>query len=139
MPRLRRADCSGTGIAKRRQGQGFRYDDARGRQITDFDVLSRIEALVLPPAWNEVWICPYPNGHSIDPRVIELFQDGITISEELDTLGEGVAFGVPATQGPIEAAVVGLLRDAGSRRRVRRLHVTAVQPVITPATTARSA
>ncbi len=348
MPRLRRADCSGPGIARRRRGRGFVYEDARSRRITAPDVLGRIDALVLPPAWNEVWICPYANGHVqaigtdaagrrqyryhdewrrlrdrskhdsildfaqalpaarkrlaehlagrglsrsrvlagavrlldlgffriggeeyaesnhtyglatmrrehvrisgdvvtfsylgkagkeqvrsvaeepvrrlvtalkrrrdggpellayrgpigwvdvksadinlylrdvlgveasaksfrtwngtviaavglavaertatsptaakravahvvrevaanlgntpavcrssyIDPRVIELFQDGITISDELGSLGEGVSFGVPATQGPVEAAVVALLRDAGSRRRVRRI------------------
>ncbi|MEP6462234.1 MAG: hypothetical protein ABJC62_02210 [Frankiaceae bacterium] len=31
--------------------------------MTDPQTLARIGALVLPPAWTEVWICPYPNGH----------------------------------------------------------------------------
>ncbi len=355
MPRLRRADCSGPGIVRRRRGRGFSYDDAQGRRVDDPEVLARIDALVLPPAWADVWICPYPNGHIqaigtdaagrrqyryhdewrrqrdrskhesilefaralpgarsrlsehldergltrsrvlagavrlldlgffrigseeyaesnhtyglatmrrehvriagdevifsylgkagkeqvnsvaeepvrrlvtalkrrrggglellayrgaggwtdvrsadinlflrdlmgvevsaksfrtwnatvfaavglavaertatsptasrravahvvrevagylgntpavcrssyIDPRVIELFQDGITISDDLDSLGEGVAFGVPATQGPVEAAVVALLEDAGSRRRVRRISAKAAAP-----------
>ncbi len=63
MPRLRRADCSTPGITRRRRGRGWVYADALGRQVTDREALARIEALVLPPAWRDVWICPYPNGH----------------------------------------------------------------------------
>lgn len=29
----------------------------------DAHTRARIEALVIPPAWTDVWICPYPNGH----------------------------------------------------------------------------
>jgi DNA topoisomerase-1 len=36
----------------------FRYVDARGNEITDDDKLERIRALVIPPAWKEVWISP---------------------------------------------------------------------------------
>jgi DNA topoisomerase-1 len=44
----------------RRQGRKgqFRYYDSRGKQITDPAKLSRIEALVIPPAWKDVWISP---------------------------------------------------------------------------------
>ena len=43
----------------RRRGQKrFRYEDARGARITDADKLARIEALVIPPAWQDVWISP---------------------------------------------------------------------------------
>jgi DNA topoisomerase IB len=63
MPRLRRVDCSAEGISRRRAGKGFRYVDARGHRITDEEVLARIQSLVIPPAWNDVWICPWPNGH----------------------------------------------------------------------------
>jgi DNA topoisomerase IB len=31
--------------------------------LTDEPTLARIRALVVPPAWSEVWICPWPNGH----------------------------------------------------------------------------
>jgi DNA topoisomerase I len=31
--------------------------------VTDPDVLARIHELVIPPAWQDVWICPYPGGH----------------------------------------------------------------------------
>ena len=63
MPRLRRADCSGPGILRRRRGRGFTYEWPDGTKVTDPAVLERISTLVLPPAWDQVWICPWPNGH----------------------------------------------------------------------------
>jgi len=61
--RLRRVDCSGPGIRRRRRGKGFEYLDDGGRRITERQVLDRIRALVIPPAWEDVWICPHPAGH----------------------------------------------------------------------------
>ena len=63
MTRLRRADCSGPGITRRRRGKGFEYLDEDGERITDPEVLDRIRELAIPPAWKGVWICPYPMGH----------------------------------------------------------------------------
>jgi DNA topoisomerase I len=63
MPRLRRADCSGPGIIRRRRGRGFEYLDDRGERVDDVEVLERVRELVIPPAWENVWICPYPLGH----------------------------------------------------------------------------
>jgi DNA topoisomerase-1 len=63
MPRLRRVDCSGPGIVRRGRGRGFEYLDESGERIDDEDVLERIRELVIPPAWRDVWICPYPFGH----------------------------------------------------------------------------
>jgi DNA topoisomerase-1 len=62
-PRLRRADCSGPGIHRKRRGRGFSYVDDRGARVEDPDVLARIAELAIPPAWEDVWICPHPNGH----------------------------------------------------------------------------
>jgi DNA topoisomerase-1 len=62
MPRLRRVDCSGPGIRRRRSGRGFVYLDEGGR-ITDPDTVARIRDLVIPPAWEDVWVCPDPLGH----------------------------------------------------------------------------
>ncbi|MGR6968709.1 DNA topoisomerase IB [Streptomyces cynarae] len=45
----------------------------------------------------------------INPRVIELFEEGVTVAPSLDMLGDGAAFGVPATQGAIEKAVVHMI------------------------------
>jgi DNA topoisomerase IB len=61
--RLRRADCSGEGIRRRRRGRGFTYEDPRGRRIGDEETLERIRELTIPPAWEEVWICADPMGH----------------------------------------------------------------------------
>jgi DNA topoisomerase I len=63
VPRLRRVDCSGPGIRRRRRGKGFEYIDKDGNRITEPTVLDRIRELAIPPAWEEVWICPYPMGH----------------------------------------------------------------------------
>jgi DNA topoisomerase-1 len=63
MARLRRADCSGPGIVRRRSGRGFAYFDEDGERVDEPEVLRRIQQLGLPPAWRDVWICPYPNGH----------------------------------------------------------------------------
>jgi DNA topoisomerase-1 len=61
--RLRRVDCAGPGIKRVRRGKGFSYEWQNGSRVQDPDTLERITALVLPPAWNDVWICPHPRGH----------------------------------------------------------------------------
>jgi DNA topoisomerase I len=63
MRRLRRSDCSGPGITRRGRGRGFEYFDEDGRRIEEAEVLERIRELGIPPAWREVWVCPYPHGH----------------------------------------------------------------------------
>lgn len=63
MARLKRADCNSPGITRRRAGKGFLYLDENGERIADRDVVERIKGLVIPPAWDEVWICPKENGH----------------------------------------------------------------------------
>ncbi len=63
MPRLRRVDCSGSGLTRRRRGKGFQYlDEDGGANVADEDV-DRIRALAIPPAWEDVWISPDPMGH----------------------------------------------------------------------------
>ncbi|MFH8337537.1 DNA topoisomerase IB [Streptomyces sp. AM6-12] len=47
----------------------------------------------------------------INPRVIELYEEGITVAAALPHLGDEGAYGVPATRGPVERAVLGMLRD----------------------------
>ncbi len=62
MTRLRRADCSRPGLTRRRRGRGFEYLDERGARL-DAAAAKRVRALMIPPAWTDVWICPQPNGH----------------------------------------------------------------------------
>jgi DNA topoisomerase IB len=61
--RLRRSDCSGVGLRRRRSGRGFVYLDERGDRVRDPDTLERLRSLAVPPAWEEVWLCPDPLGH----------------------------------------------------------------------------
>lgn len=62
MVRLRRVSPSSRGWARRRRGRGFSYTDADGGPLAAEDV-ERIRSLAIPPAWQDVWICPHPNGH----------------------------------------------------------------------------
>lgn len=51
------------GICRKRSGKGFSYYDAQGNRIQTTAERNRIESLGIPPAWQEVWICPTTNGH----------------------------------------------------------------------------
>ncbi|MGY1734569.1 MULTISPECIES: DNA topoisomerase IB [unclassified Geodermatophilus] len=61
--RLRRSDVHGRGWTRRRAGRGFSYRDEHGQPIRDPERLDRIRSIAIPPAWKDVWICPWPNGH----------------------------------------------------------------------------
>ncbi|SFO69367.1 DNA topoisomerase IB [Geodermatophilus dictyosporus] len=61
--RLRRSDVHGPGWTRRRAGRSFSYRDERGELIRDPDRLDRVRSIAIPPAWQDVWICPWPNGH----------------------------------------------------------------------------
>ena len=60
---LRYATDTRPGITRHRSGRGFTYRDAEGTTIRDREVIDRIKKIVIPPAWTDVWICPWPNGH----------------------------------------------------------------------------
>jgi DNA topoisomerase-1 len=61
--RLRRSDTSEPGIRRRKRGKGFEYLNPDDSRVDDAEILGRINELVIPPAWQEVWISPYPGGH----------------------------------------------------------------------------
>jgi DNA topoisomerase-1 len=63
VPRLRRSTPSVPGLTRRRSGKGWVYLDAAGERVRDAEVVDRCAGLVIPPAWTDVWICPWPNGH----------------------------------------------------------------------------
>lgn len=60
---LRYSSPDEAGISRIRRGKGFQYLDAEGTAISDPRVIERIRALVIPPAWTDVWICRHANGH----------------------------------------------------------------------------
>jgi DNA topoisomerase-1 len=51
------------GIRRLRRGHGFVYLTSTGQRLTDRDELERIARLAIPPAYEDVWICPKPRGH----------------------------------------------------------------------------
>jgi DNA topoisomerase-1 len=61
--RLRYVRDGEPGFTRRRSGRGFVYLDARGRRLVSENVLARIRALAIPPAYTDVWICASPDGH----------------------------------------------------------------------------
>ncbi|MFF2052205.1 DNA topoisomerase IB [Leifsonia sp. NPDC058194] len=63
MTRLRRSDPSGPGYHRRASAKGPVYEDEAGNPVVDERELERIRSLVLPPAWEDVWISPDARGH----------------------------------------------------------------------------
>ena len=62
MPRLRRTSPDQPGWTRRRAGKGWVFLDESGERLADEDA-QRCKDLVIPPAWTDVWITPYDNGH----------------------------------------------------------------------------
>jgi DNA topoisomerase I len=62
MPRLRRTSPDDPGWSRRRAGKGFVYLDESGKRLSARRA-QRVKDLVIPPAWEDVWITPYENGH----------------------------------------------------------------------------
>jgi DNA topoisomerase IB len=60
---LQPSDQNEPGIVRRRRGRGFSYHYPDGSPVREQPVLDRIKALVIPPAWTDVWICASPDGH----------------------------------------------------------------------------
>jgi DNA topoisomerase-1 len=60
--RLRTVSPNDPGWTRRRAGKGFVYLDQRGDRL-DKPQVERIKALVIPPAWQDLWICPHASGH----------------------------------------------------------------------------
>jgi DNA topoisomerase-1 len=51
------------GIRRRRSGKGFTYVRSDDTKLADGDAVRRIRSLAVPPAWTDVWICPFADGH----------------------------------------------------------------------------
>jgi DNA topoisomerase I len=62
MARLRRSSPDDPGWTRRRAGKGFVYLDQDGSRLSTDDA-ERVKGLMIPPAWEDVWICPWPHGH----------------------------------------------------------------------------
>ncbi|MBC9226751.1 DNA topoisomerase IB [Aeromicrobium sp. 636] len=134
--RLRRVTTRTRGWTRRRAGRGWTYLDEDGTVITGED-RERIEALVIPPAWQDVWISPWPNGHLqatgvdqagrtqylyhpdwVHRRNLEKFDRISQIAAELPKLRALVGDHITAHDGSREhaAAVAVRMLDSGSFR-----------------------
>lgn len=60
---LRYVTGQGPGIVRKRRGKGFYYVGANSKPVRDLHTLNRIRSLGIPPAWSNVWICPFDKGH----------------------------------------------------------------------------
>jgi DNA topoisomerase-1 len=109
------------GLRRERAGRDFRYRDARGRAVRDAATLSRIKALAIPPAWEDVWICPAANGHlqatgrDARGRKQYRYHPAFRAKQDGTKYGRLLAFGraLPRLRGRIEADLAkrGLSRD----------------------------
>ena len=60
---LRYVSDARPGIRRKKAGKAFTYTRPDGSKLSESDVLKRIRALAIPPAWTGVWICSFANGH----------------------------------------------------------------------------
>ncbi|MFZ0115498.1 MAG: DNA topoisomerase IB [Xanthobacteraceae bacterium] len=60
---LRYVSDARPGIRRNKAGKGVTYTRADGSKLSEFEVLKRIRSLAIPPAWTDVWICPWADGH----------------------------------------------------------------------------
>ena len=60
---LRHSSDSEPGITRKRQGRYWAYFDADGKRVTDRDEIDRLNAVGLPPAYEDAWFCADPDGH----------------------------------------------------------------------------
>lgn len=60
---LRYVSDEQAGFSRKRNGSGFKYLNCTGKVLRDKKQIDRIASLVIPPAWKEVWICRFANGH----------------------------------------------------------------------------
>lgn len=63
LAKLRYVNDDMPGITRHKSRAGFVYRMPDGERVRDSETLKRIRSLAVPPAWQAVWICPYPNGH----------------------------------------------------------------------------
>jgi DNA topoisomerase-1 len=63
MSNLRYISDDEPGFTRKKWGRGFTYQDTEGETIRDPELREWIESIVIPPAWTDVWISPYKNGH----------------------------------------------------------------------------
>ncbi|BBB07418.1 DNA topoisomerase IB [Sphingopyxis sp. EG6] len=98
-PRLIHVDDGLPGISRERVGDRWRYRDPQGRIIRDRDEIARLNAIALPPAYEDAWYCPAANGHILatgyDARGRKQYRyhPGFRLAREADKYDRCAAFG----------------------------------------------
>ena len=134
---LRYVTAGAPGIRRVKCGKGWKYLQPGGHLLRDCSEFRRIRALVIPPAWSEVWICPYPNGHlqaiGIDQRGRRQYRYHTKYREIRDAtkFTRMVAFGqvLPKIRERVEEdlRLRGLPREKVVATAVRLLETTSVR------------
>lgn len=97
--RLIHVDDSLPGIGRERLGDGWRYRDAKGKIIRDAAEVRRLNAIALPPAYEDAWFCPAANGHILatgyDARGRKQYRyhPAFRLAQEADKYDRCAAFG----------------------------------------------
>ncbi|MEU0087147.1 DNA topoisomerase IB [Streptomyces sp. NPDC006274] len=127
--RLHHSRPTDPGYRRIRHGRGFRYVDADGRPLRDPAELARIKALVIPPAWQDVWICTRSNGHlqavGTDAAGRRQYLYHPQFRAEQEQAKHDHVLEVAETLPAVREAVEGHLGDRGLTRR--RVLATAVR------------
>ncbi len=121
MSSLHRVEPGMGGFSRRRAGRGFTYWAANGHRISDGDQLNRIRDLVIPPAWQDVWIAADPDAHiqatGVDQagRTQYLYHPGWRAQQDHEKFIRSLAFA--QTLPELRRRVTRDLRGRNERRR----------------------
>lgn len=137
MPGLRHVSDDKPGLRRRRAGKNWRYFDAEDAPVTDPATLERVRALVIPPAWTDVWICPLPHGHiqatgrDARGRKQYLYHERWRLVRDADKFARLTAFGhaLPRIRRQVAADLrrKGLVREKVLAAMVRLLETTLIR------------
>jgi DNA topoisomerase-1 len=125
------------GLSRITTKAGFGYRDAKGQAVDDEKTLARIDALVIPPAWADVWICPSSRGHiqatgrDLKGRKQYKYHPGYRQVRESAKYGRMIAFGraLPRLRDRVEADLArqGLPREKVLAAVVRLMELTLIR------------
>lgn len=90
--RLVHVDDTLPGITRRRKGKAWAYFDAQGNRITDRAEIDRLNAIGLPPAYENSWFCPADNGHVLATGIDARGRKQYRYHPEFRTAREGEKF-----------------------------------------------
>lgn len=125
------------GITRRKMRHGWGYFDAEGNRITDRDEIDRLNAIGLPPAYENAWFCPDPNGHiqatgyDVKGRKQYRYHNGFREAQEAAKYDRCANFGerLPRLRRKVEAdlRLRGLCKDKAVAAVVRLLDLGSIR------------